>query len=71
MNFYSINICNFRTQYAIDIAQSDCQRRFLAAFQVSSRSFVSLLCLPNAFFRRGPVYFANHKTFPTFNESLF
>jgi len=56
MNFYSMNICNFRTQCAMDIAQSDCQRRLLAAFQVSSRSFVSLLCLPNAFFRRVPVF---------------
>ena len=33
-----------------------CQQRLLAAFQVSWRSFVSLLCLPNAFFRRGPVF---------------
>jgi len=29
--------------------------RLLAAFQVSSCRFVSLLCLPRARFRRGPV----------------
>ena len=35
---------------------ADCQQRLLAAFQVSSCSFVSLPCLPHAFLRRGPVF---------------
>ena len=35
---------------------TECQQRLLAAFQVSSCSFASLLCLPHAFFRRGPVF---------------
>ena len=35
---------------------ADCQQRLLAAFQVSSCSFVSLPCLPHTFFRRGPVF---------------
>jgi len=35
---------------------TECQQRLLAAFQVYSCSFVSLLCLPHAFFRRGPVF---------------
>jgi len=39
-----------------DRSCTDCQQRLLAAFQVSSCSFVSLLCLPNAFFQRGPVF---------------
>ena len=34
----------------------DCQQRLLAAIQVSSCSFASLLCLPHAFFWRGPVF---------------
>ena len=34
----------------------ECQQRLLAAFQFFSYSFVSLLCLPHAFFRRGPVF---------------
>ena len=34
---------------------TDCHQRFLAASQVSSSSFVSLLRLPHAFSRRGPV----------------
>jgi len=56
MNFYSMNICNIRTLNGMDLAQADCQRRSLAAFHVSSRNFVSLLCLPHGFFRRGPVF---------------
>jgi len=35
---------------------TDCQQRLLAAFQVSSCSFVSLPCLPHAFLRCGPVF---------------
>jgi len=35
---------------------TDCQQRLLAAFQVSSCSFVPLQCLPHGFFRRGPVF---------------
>jgi len=35
---------------------TDCQRRLLAAFQVSSGSFVSLPCLPHAYLRCGPVF---------------
>ena len=35
---------------------TECQQRLLAAFQFSSCGFVSLLCLPHAFFRRGPVF---------------
>ena len=35
---------------------TDWQPRLFAALQVSSCSFVSLLCLPHAFFRRGPVF---------------
>jgi len=34
---------------------TDYQHRLLATFQVSSCRFVSLLCLPHTFFRRGPV----------------
>jgi len=35
---------------------TDCQQRLLVALQVSSCSFVTLLCLPHAFFRRGLVF---------------
>ena len=35
---------------------TDWQQRLLAAFQVSSCSFVSLPCLPHAFFRCRPVF---------------
>jgi len=47
VNVYSMHICNFRTQY---VAGTNCQRRLLAAFRVLSCIFVSLLCLPHAFF---------------------
>jgi len=47
MNFYSMHICNFRTQYGVG---TGCQQRLLAAFQILSCIFVSLLCLPHAFF---------------------
>jgi len=50
---------------------TECQQRLLAAFQVSLFSFVSLLCLRPAFFRRGPVCFVNNKSFRTFNKLLF
>jgi len=46
-------------QFSNTIRHGSCtefQQRLLAAFQVSSCSFVSLLCLPHAFFRRGPVF---------------
>jgi len=72
MNFYSMNICNFRTQYGMDLAQTDCQRRSLAAFQVSSLSFVSLLWLPHAFLRPGPVFvLLIFKLFREWNKLLF
>ena len=50
---------------------TDCQQRLLAAFQVSSFSFVSLLCLPNALFRRGPVFVFFNKTSRIFNKFTF
>jgi len=53
---------------------TDCQQRLLAAFQVSSCRFVSLLYLLHAFFRRGPVScacFTSNKTFPTSKRLLF
>jgi len=50
-----MNICNFRKQYGMDLAQTD-NKGFLAAFQVSSCGFVSLPCLPHAFLRCGPVF---------------
>ena len=54
MNFYFKKICNFRTQYGMDLAQTaskGCWRQFRFLRVV----FVSLLCLPHAFFRRGAV----------------
>ena len=51
---------------------TDCQQKLLSRyFRFLRVVFVSLLCLPHAFFRCGPVCFANNKSFPTFNKLLF
>ena len=55
MNFYSMNICNFRTQYGIGLAQT-ANKGYWRHFRSLRVVFVSLLCLPHAFFRRGPVF---------------
>jgi len=70
MNFYFKNICNFRPQYSMDLAQTankGCWRRFRFPRVV----FGSLLCLPHAFLAWSCVCFASNKTFPTFNKLLF
>jgi len=54
MNFYSMNICNFRTQYGTDLAQT-ANEGYWRHFMLFRVVFLSLLCLPHAFFRRGPV----------------
>jgi len=51
--FYSMHICNFRTLRHGSC--TNCQQRLLAAFRFFRVFFVSLLCLPHTFFRRGPV----------------
>jgi len=55
MNFYSINIRNFRTQYGMNLAQT-ANKVYWQHFLFLRVVFVSLLCLPYAFFRRGPVF---------------
>ena len=54
MNFYSMNICNFRTQYCMDLVQT-ANKGYWLHFKFLRVVFVSLLCLPHALFRRGPV----------------
>ena len=70
MSFYSINICNFRTQYGMDLAQT-ANKAYWRHFGFTRVVFVSFLCLPHPFFRRGLVCFANNKTFLTINKLLF
>jgi len=57
MNFYSMNICNFRTQkaYRIDLAQT-ASKGYWRDFRFLRVVFVSLLILPHAFLRCGPVF---------------
>jgi len=55
MNFYSMNICNVRAQYGIDLAQT-ANKIYWWHFRFLRVVFVSLLILPHAFFRRGPVF---------------
>jgi len=55
MNFYSMNICNFRTQCRVDLAQN-ANRGYWRHFKFLRVVFVSLLILPHALFRRGPVF---------------
>jgi len=50
MNFYSINISNFQTQYGMDLAQT-ANKGYWRHFRFLRVVFVPLLCLPNAFFR--------------------
>ena len=70
MYFYSMNICNFRTQYSMDLAQT-ANKGYWRHFRFLRVVFVALLCLPHAFFRRGPVFvLLKSKTFPTSNKLL-
>jgi len=55
MNFYFMHICNFRTQYGMDLAQT-ANRGYWRHFMFLRVVFVSLLCLPYAFFLRGPMF---------------
>jgi len=55
MVVYSMNICNFRTQCGMDLAQT-ANKGYWRHFRFLRVVFVSLLCLPHAFFRRGPVF---------------
>jgi len=55
MNFYSMNICNFRTQYHIDLAQT-ANKSYWRHFKLLREAFVSLLILPHAFLRCEPVF---------------
>jgi len=50
-----MNICNFRTQYDMDLAQT-ANKDYWRHIRFLCLVFVSLLCLPHAFFRRGPVF---------------
>ena len=54
MTFYSMNICNFRTQYGIGLAQT--AKGYWRHFGLLRVVFVSFLCLSHAFLRRGPVF---------------
>ena len=85
MNFYSISICNFRTQYGMDFAQFLCKILHCTVFvqtllsfcanpviQVSSCSFcVTSMPAPPVFLAWTCVCFANNKTFLTSNKLLF
>jgi len=55
MKFYAMNISNFRTQYGMDLAQN-ANKVYWRHFRFLRVVFVSLLCLPHAFFRLGPVF---------------
>jgi len=55
MNFYSMNICNFRTQYRMDLAQA-ANKGYWRHFKFLRVVFVSLLTLPHTFFRCGSVF---------------
>jgi len=70
MNFYSMNICSFRTQYGMDLAQT--ANKGYRHFTFLRVVFVSLLCLRHAFFLAWTcACFSNNKTFPKFNKLLF
>jgi len=55
MNFYSKNICNFRTQYGMGHAQT-ANKGYWQHLRFFRVVFVSLLGLPHTFFLRGPVF---------------
>ena len=67
---YSMNICNFRTQYGMDLAQT-ADKGYWSHFVFFRIFFVSLLILPRVFSGWTCVCFANNKTFPTFKKLLF
>jgi len=49
MNFYFMNISNFRTQYGMDLAETF-KKGYWRHFRFLRVVFVLLLCLPHAFF---------------------
>jgi len=49
-----MNISNFGTQYGMNLAQT-ANKGYWRHLRFPREVFVSLLCLPHAFFRRGPV----------------
>jgi len=70
MNFYSINVCSFRTQYRMDLAQTD-NKGYWQHFKFLRVAFVSLLRLPHSFFSTWTcACFSNNKTFTKFNKLL-
>ena len=55
MNFYFMNICNFQTQYHMDLAQT-ANKSYWRHFKFLREVFVSLLILPHAFLGCEPVF---------------
>jgi len=55
MNFYSMNVCNFLTQYGMDLSQT-ANKGYWRHFRFLRIDFVSLISLPHDFFAHGPVF---------------
>ena len=71
MTFYSVNICNFRTQYGIGLAQTS-NKGSWRHFGLLRVFFVSrFMPLPRVSSAWTCVCFANNKTFPKLNKLLF
>ena len=54
MNFYSMNICNFRTQYGVNLAQT-ANKGYCRHFRFLRVVFCVTSMPAHTFFRRGPV----------------
>jgi len=55
MNFYSMSICNFRTQCHMDLTKT-ANKSYWRHFKFLREVFVSLRILPHAFLRYEPVF---------------
>jgi len=65
-----MNICNFRIQYRLDLAQT-ANKGYWRHFRFICVVLCHVYASPPSFFRVVLCFFANNKTFRTFNKLLF
>jgi len=69
MNFYSMHICNFRTQYGMGLVQT-ANKAYLQHFVFFVHFCVAFVLAPHIYLARTCVCFANNKFFSTINQLL-
>jgi len=69
MNFYSMHICIFQTQYGMVLVQTAC-KGYCQRFVFSCILWVTFMPVSRVFSARTCVCFANNKIFSTINKLL-